>query len=156
LGVYVNSTSVIELLENRDLNGFDIEFIRKNIKPIPTTEDEKNASLILTKKAVEVAVNRHVGYLKRIYGATNKFIAYGKDLSKVKYIIGTGGALTRLPGGSEILRSIRYLKEDVSMLPKSGAQILLDNMYIMACAGVLSRENKEAASMLLKQSLGIN
>lgn len=156
LGVYVNSESVIELLENRDLNGLDIEFVRNNIKPIPTSEDEKSASLVLTKKAVEVAVNRHVGYLKRIYGATNKFIAYGKDLSKVKYIIGTGGALTRLPAGDEILNSIRYLKEDISMLPKSGAEILLDNMYIMACAGVLSRENKEAAAMLLKQSLGIN
>jgi hypothetical protein len=82
-------------------------------------------------------------------------IAYGKDLSKVRYIIGTGGALTRLKGGGELLRDIKYCKEDLTMLPRSSAEILLDNGYIMACAGVLSRENKEAAIALLKQSLGI-
>jgi hypothetical protein len=53
------------------------------------------------------------------------------------------------------LSNIRYLKDDVSMLPRKGAKILLDNMYIMACAGVLSIENKEAAEALLRQSLDI-
>lgn len=41
------------------------------------------------------------------------------------------------------------------MLPKKGAKVLLDENYIMACAGVLSRENKEVAKALLIQSLGI-
>jgi hypothetical protein len=72
-------------------------------------------SLLLTRKAVEVAVTRHAGYLKRNYGAGNQIIAYGKDLSKVKFIIGTGGALTRLQGGEKLLRDIRYSKEDLTM-----------------------------------------
>lgn len=155
LGVYVNSENIINLLDTRDLKGLDKEYIKSKIRPIPETEEEINCSLILTKKAVEVAVNRHVGYLKRIYGDSKKVIAYGKDLSKVKYIVGTGGALTRLPEGRDILGSIRYTKEDLTMLPRGKAQILLDNMYIMASAGVLSKEDKEAAVMLLKQSLGI-
>ena len=82
-------------------------------------------------------------------------MAYGKDLSEVKYIIGTGGALTRLPKGEDLLLEIRYLKDDVTMLPKKGAKVLIDKNYIMACAGVLSRENKEVAKALLIQSLGI-
>ena len=155
LGVYVNMDSVLNLLNNGDLNGFTLEEIKNRIKPIPSTEEEKLCSYLLSKKAVEVAVNRHVGYLKRVYGDSKKVLAYGKDLSRIKYIVGTGGALTRLPNGKEILSAIRYLKEDVSMLPRKGAEILLDKMYIMACAGVLSTENKEAAEALLRQSLEI-
>jgi uncharacterized protein (TIGR01319 family) len=155
LGVYVNSENIINLLDTRDLKGLDKEYIKNNIRPIPESEEEINCSLMLTKKAVEVAVNRHVGYLKRIYGDSKKVVAYGKDLSKVKFIVGTGGALTRLPGGEDILGSIRYSKEELTMFPRAKAQILLDKMYIMASAGVLSREDKEAAIMLLKQSLGL-
>lgn len=155
LGVYVNSSNIITLLDTRDLMGLNKGYIASNIKSIPASQEEINCSLILTKKAVEVAIARHVGYLKRSFGASKQVIAYGKDLSKIKYIIGTGGALTRLQGGESLLKDIRYNKEDLTMLPRSSAKILLDKDYIMACAGVLSRENKEAAVALLKQSLGI-
>lgn len=153
LGIYVNKDNVIDLLNPRDLGDVQKNFISENIKPIPSSEDEIFCSVLLTKKAVETAVNRHIGYIRRIYGGGRNFVAYGKDLSQVKYIVGTGGALTRLPGGEKILENIRYDKEDMTMLPRSAAKILIDNMYIMACAGVLSRENKEAAQMLLKKSL---
>lgn len=156
LGIYVNSENVLEIMEDRELNGITRDEIRAHIKPIPQNEDEINCSLMLTKKAVNTAVNRHVGYIKRLYGASKNFIAYGKDLSRVKYIVGTGGALTRLPHGDDILSEIRYMKEDMTMLPRKGAKILLDNLYIMACAGVLSRENLEASKALLKESLQIN
>lgn len=153
LGIYVNKDNVIDLMNSRDLGDIEKNFISQNIKPIPTTENEIFCSMLLTKKAVETAVNRHIGYIKRIYGTGKNFVAYGKDLSQVKYIIGTGGALTRLPGGQSILENIRYDKEDMTMLPRKGAKVLIDKMYILACAGVLSRENREAAVMLLKKSL---
>lgn len=155
LGVYVNSANLIALLSSRDLDGLSKEYIASNIKPIPSSESEVKCSIMLTKKAVEVAIKRHVGYIKRSFGASKRVIAYGKDLSKVRYIIGTGGALTRLPGGENLLSEIRYGKEDLTMLPRADAKVLLDNDYIMACAGVLSIENKEAAASLLRQSLRI-
>ena len=104
---------------------------------------------------MNTAVDRHVGYIKRVYGSSRKFSAYGKDLSKVKYIVGTGGALTRLGGGKDILESIKDIKGDITMRPTAEATILIDDMYIMACAGVLSRENREAAIKLLRASLKI-
>ncbi|WP_426351264.1 GlmL-related ornithine degradation protein [Alloiococcus sp. CFN-8] len=153
LGVYVNSKNLLELLDIRDLGPVAREELEKHIKAIPVTEEEIRTSRILTKKAVEIALERHVGSIKRKFGGESGFIAYGKDLSQVKYIVGTGGALTRLPGGKEILLNIRCLKDEVSMLPGRGAKVLLDNNYIMACAGVLSRENREVAVLLLKESL---
>lgn len=155
IGVFINSANVIDLLDVRDLGEVKKEYIAQHIKPIPIEKEEVRASSLLTKKAVEVAVNRHVGSIKRKFGGESGFIAYGKDLSQVKYIIGTGGALTRLAGGEKILLGIRYLKDDVTMLPRKGAKALLDKDYIMACAGVLSRDDKEAAEALLRQSLNI-
>lgn len=155
LGVYVNRSNVIELLNDYELEGNSREYIESQIKPIPDTEEERKWSRVLTKKAVEVAISRHVGYIKRVYGVGKNFLAYGKDLSMIKYIVGTGGALTRLPKGEETLEGIKEVKEDLTMYPRTEAKVLLDNMYIMACAGVLSRENKEAAITLLKESLRI-
>ncbi|MBU5591474.1 glutamate mutase L [Clostridium sp. MSJ-4] len=155
LGVFVNSKNLIELMGIRDLGQVTKEYIKQHIKPIPVDKEDINASIMLTKKAVEVAIDRHVGIIKRKYGGESGFIAFGKDLSQVKYIIGTGGALTKIPGGCELLLGIRYLKDDITMLPRKGAKVLLDNNYIMASAGVLSRENKEAAKALLMQSLAI-
>lgn len=153
LGVYINSDNIINILNASELGDITKDQIRENIKPIPMEPCEIKSSIILTKKAVDIAVNRHVGYIKRVYGGENGFIAYGKDLSQVKCIIGTGGALTRLPNGESILESIKYLKDDLTMYPRKGAAVFLDTMYIMACAGVLSRENKNAAESLLKLSL---
>ena len=156
LGVFINSKNVIDLLDTRDLGGFTKEYITEHIKPIPTEALDINASCLLTKKALDIAISRHVGFIKRKYDGESGFVAYGKDLSEVKYIVGTGGALTRLPKGQDLLLGIRYLKDDVTMLPKKGAKVLLDTNYIMACAGVLSRENKEVAKALLIQSLEIS
>lgn len=155
LGVFINSENLLGMLEKSDLEGIDRDDIRKNITAIPIKEEEIKASQILTKKAVEIGTKRHVGYIKRLYGSENKYVAYGRDLSVVKYIIGTGGALTKLPGGTNILNGIIYKEEDLTMFPKGKSKILLDKNYIMAAAGVLYKENKEAALFLLKKSLGI-
>lgn len=156
IGVYVNRENVISLLNDYELEGKTREEIEGYIKPIPATEEERHWSRVLTQKAVNVAVDRHVGYIKRVFGSGRKFSAYGKDLSMVKYIVGTGGALTRLGEGEELLESIKDVKGDITMRPTKEAKVLIDNMYIMACAGVLSRENKKAAMELLKTSLGLN
>jgi uncharacterized protein (TIGR01319 family) len=156
LGVYVNKENVLELLHHHELEGKSKECIGDLIKPIPATEEERYWSRVLTQKAVNTAIDRHVGEIKRVYASGRKFSAYGKDLSMVKYIIGTGGALTRLGEGEKILESIKDVKGDITMRPTKEARVLLDNMYIMACAGVLSRENKEAAIDLLKASLKLS
>ncbi len=155
LGVYVNRENVIDLLHEYELEGKTKAEIQPFIKPIPTQAEEKHWSRVLAQKAVNTAVDRHVGHIKRIYGSGRKFSAYGKDLSMVKYIVGTGGALTRLGEGEKILESIKDVKGDITMRPTQEAKVIIDNMYIMACAGVLSRENREAAVELLKASLGI-
>ncbi|MFZ5351372.1 MAG: GlmL-related ornithine degradation protein [Bacillota bacterium] len=156
LGVFVNLPHVVEKIGLDNLmNEFaDAEELIRNAKPIPETDREKEFIERLTKEAVLTSLDRHAGKLRHLFGPTGKkTIAEGKDLSNVKYIIGTGGALTRLPKRETILTSVRTDGKALELFPKSDAKILIDNHYIMASLGVLSKRYPEAALRLMKESL---
>ncbi|MGL4796746.1 MAG: glutamate mutase L, partial [Paraclostridium sp.] len=111
----------------------------------------------LTKEAVLRATSRHAGKIRNLYGASGKVrYAEGKDLTEIKYIIGTGGALTRLPNRIEIMKSIaKYNTNKTLLFPQEQANILVDNDYTMASIGVLSKKYEKAAIKLICKSLGI-
>jgi len=99
LGVYINARNIIEITEN-----WEEEDQLKHLQPIPVTSDEKELTRWLCAKAVEISVRRHAGVVSDLYTPTGKKkVVKGKDLSAVKWVIGTGGALTRISGGDEIL-----------------------------------------------------
>lgn len=161
LGVYVNRMKVIEsigeeqMLKDCEKMGIDLEKTLESYVAIPRTEDEFKLVERLTKEAVLKAVERHAGIIRYIYGPSGRStVAEGKDLTPVKYIVGTGGALTRLPHRVEIMKEIAKHNETGMMLfPTDHAQILVDNDYIMASLGVLSKHYREAAIRLLEKSL---
>lgn len=158
LGVYVNISHVVEKIgmENLKKEFEDAEYLIKNAKPIPETEREKQFIERLTKEAVLTSLERHAGVLRHLYGPTGKkTVAEGKDLTNVKYIIGTGGALTRLPNRVDILKAAANHGKGNDLFPGKNAEILIDNHYIMASLGVLSKRFPEAALSLMKQSLEI-
>ena len=158
LGVFVNLPHVVEKIGlNNLLNEFaDAEELIKNAKPIPETDGEKRFIERLTKEAVMTSLERHAGGMRHFYGPSGKkTVAEGKDLTGVKYIIGTGGALTRLPARESILKSIGSYGKGLELFPKSEAQVLIDNNYIMASLGVLSKVHPKEALDLMKESMGI-
>lgn len=157
LGVFVNVSHVAEKTGMEELKKEfpDAERLIRGIRPIPTEPDEIAFTERLTLECVTTALERHAGTLKDLYGPTGKItIAEGKDLTAVKYMIGTGGALTRLPGGTRILEAAKASKSGKALYPKQ-PKILIDNDYIMASLGVLSLRYRDAATELLKHSLGI-
>ncbi|QIB26509.1 GlmL-related ornithine degradation protein [Caloranaerobacter azorensis] len=163
LGVYVNMKNVVErvgvekLCNNLEIDEETLNTLINNYKPIPETELEKRLVEELTLEAVITAVKRHCGRFRHLYGPNGKkTIAEGKDLTNVKYIVGTGGALTKLPNRIEILRKIALSNKGDELLPTKEARILIDNNYIMASLGVLSKKYPDAAIKLLKESLEIN
>lgn len=161
LGVYVNRDKVIESIGEEKLRemlgNIDLDETLKKYVAIPKSDDEIKLVEILTEEAVLRAVERHAGTIRYIYGPSGRStVAEGKDLTQVRYIIGTGGALTRLPHRVEIMKKILTHNESgMMLLPGEHAQILVDNDYIMASLGALSVKYKEAAAKLLEKSLGI-
>ncbi|MGX8775017.1 MAG: GlmL-related ornithine degradation protein, partial [Bacillota bacterium] len=162
LGVYVNRMKVIESMgeevfrEKAAEAGFDPDKTLETYRAIPKNEDEIKMVEILTEEAVMKAVDRHAGQIRYIYGPSGRStVAEGKDLTPVKYIVGTGGALTRLPHRIDIMSRIcEYDQTGTKLFPTHHAKIAVDNDYIMASLGVLSVKHKEGAIKLLEKSLG--
>ena len=89
-------------------------------------------------------MDRHAGEIKYLYGPSGRVtIAQGKDLTNVKWIIGTGGALTRLEKGRDVLSGLLKKNNPMKLFPKEDAKILIDKDYIMAPLGVLCLTNPE-------------
>ncbi len=158
LGVYVNMKNIVEVIGKENLQSelfIDIDTIIDNYPPIPKSKEEILFVERLTKEAVVKAMLRHSGKIRNIYGTTGKIkIAEGKDLTEVRYIVGTGGALTRLPSRIKILDDmLKYNKNKELLFPKEKTKILIDNDYIMASMGVLSKKYEEASLKLLLKSL---
>ncbi|MBN2605687.1 MAG: glutamate mutase L [Bacilli bacterium] len=161
LGVFINHLNVLKLIKNRDLlTSLDIDEtmlkdLLNHFSYIPNTPIEKNLVYELTKKCTEIALDRHVGDLKRVFTSSGqKIIPEGKDLTQVQYVILTGGALVNLSHTEKIVED--YIKKNpTKLLPKKTVQILKDYDYIMASVGVLSLKYPEVALKLIKKSLRI-
>ena len=162
LGVFINKRNIVDIIKieklEKELNMSpeDIEKFTNSDIAIPETEEHKRFIERLTKEAVIVSINRHAGGYRTYFGGKSDTLAFGKDLTAVKWIVGTGGALTRLTAREEILNSISQFNRADKLLPTAEAKILIDNDYIMASLGVLSSLNKEAAIKLLLKSLKFN
>ena len=162
LGVFINKRNIVDIIKieklEKELNMTpeDIEKFTNSDIAIPETEEHKRFIERLTKEAVIVSINRHAGGYRTYFGSKSDTLAFGKDLTAVKWIVGTGGALTRLTAREEILNSISQFNRADKLLPTAEAKILIDNDYIMASLGVLSSLNKEAAIKLLLKSLKFN
>lgn len=164
LGVYVNRMKVIESIGEEKLRQeceetlhIDLDKTLETYVAIPKTEDEFKLVERLTKEAVLRAVERHAGQIRYVYGPSGRqTLAEGKDLTQIKYIVGTGGALTRLPHRVDIMKLIPQDNETgMKLYPSDAVQILVDNDYIMASLGVLSKTHREGAIKLLAKSLNM-
>nr|HPO61045.1 glutamate mutase L [Exilispira sp.] len=149
LGVYINAENVKKYLEEESV-GVDLH----HLKPLPGSDDEVYLSLTLTDKAVKTAVERHAGHIIEVFGPEGrKTYIKGKDLTAIKYIIGTGGALTRLKNARSILENIRINQVYKKLLPLQNSSVLIDTNYILSSCGTMVDYYKEDAVKLALQSI---
>ncbi len=161
LGVYINHSNVVKLIKKDELitklsiSDIDFEELLKNYSYIPKSNIEKEFVFELTKKCTQLAFDRHVGDLRRVYTSSGlKIIPEGKDLTQVEYIVLTGGALINLENTESIITD--YIKKNpTKLLPRENVKIYIDNDYILSSVGVLSLKYPELAFTLLKKSLRI-
>lgn len=162
LGVYVNARSLAEQIGLEVLDGetgLDTAAILERYLPIPESEEQFRLTERLAFHAASMALQRHAGRLRHTFGASGRRTwAEGKDLTKVRRLVATGGALTRLPGRRALLDALCGINTSGALLyPRPGEmQVLEDGQYIMASLGVLSTVFPDAALRLLKASLTID
>ena len=163
LGVFVNVQNIIELAtkdwlaKTLGLAVCELDELIDSHKPIPKTKLERAFVERLASVACRTAIERHAGDLIHMYSTSGrKKAARGKDLTAVKYIAGTGGVLTKLPGRLDILKSIISVPNGTKLLPNSDATLLIDNHYIMASIGVMSKTHPVESMEFLRQSLRVD
>ncbi len=161
LGLYVNARHLVDAIGPEELDrelGIDTEAVMDQYAPIPSTEAQLRLTERLCLEAGQAAIRRHAGHYRYIYlPEGRKTLTEGKDLTQVKYVIGTGGALTRLPHRQALLRRMADMNGNGAMLyPKPGeARLLFDDDYIMASLGVLAKAYPREALSLMKRSMGL-
>jgi len=160
LGVYVNRMNVYELADKKRLSlktGLPEEALEDAVRylpPVPVSDGERAIVGELTYTALRLGLHRHAGkYRDSFASGGKKTMAEGRDLTALKYIVGTGGALTRLGIGDELIREVFSHGHKLDLLPPALPGVLIDKTYIMASLGVLSAEFPEDAQLLFEYYL---
>jgi len=154
LGLRYNIDKLVEIAKER---GYSTDFEQTALKfctqgYLPDGNDEVDCHITLTRLATEIAVNRHAGKIKIKYGPSGEVVfQYGKDLTNVNYVIGTGGPIIYSKDPKWILETTRFSEKEPNILKPKSPQFFLDTEYIMYAGGLLSTVDPEKAFLFLKK-----
>jgi len=165
IGMRYSLKPMLELLDHHFYNGHGIteaEVSRwkticlKDPSTLPIGEHiaYKHTEQALASEAVRISASRHVGFYERSYTPMGEVIIQtGKDLSQVKYVIGTGGAIINSDGWEEILQAAVYSPRDVNLLKPQKPQLLLDKEYCLSAMGLLAQKHPRLALKMMRKML---
>ena len=129
--------------------------------PVGEYEMYKPVEQALATEAVRISMARHVGFYETTYTPMGEtIIQTGKDLTQVKYIVGTGGAIinsyAQKPSGEcgsplEILQAAVYSPRDLNLLKPQNPKLLLDKEYCFSAMGLLAQKFPRLALDMMKR-----
>lgn len=130
------------------------KLLANNPSLIPQTDEERDFDDAMGAVATEIAIERHVGFLEKIYTPSGIVLSQtGKDLQNIKYLIGTGGVLVNSANPLKILRAGLADKQKSQYLKPVSPEIMLDKSYIMSAMGLLAEKYPDKAVRILKKYL---
>ncbi|MCK8815819.1 methylaspartate mutase accessory protein GlmL [Natroniella sulfidigena] len=136
-----------QLLAYIDKIGVEVDYV-------PTEQEEKEFDLALAKAATNAAINRHVGRIETVYSPFGQqYVQYGKDLTKLDLIIGTGGVVVHSEKPAEILEEGLFNEEEPQILAPLEPKLMLDQDYILSAIGLLAEIKPKEALQLSKNYL---
>jgi len=138
LGVFVNARNIVDLAGDPEW-----EPRMADLQALPGTDRAKAFTRWLCERAVDIGARRHAGVITDLYTATGRRqIVRGKDLTAVRWVVATGGALTRIEGSVDALRRI-CTGAGKHLLPSPEARILIDTDYRFSALGTLAQAYPE-------------
>ena len=132
-----------------------IDYLGTHTDVVPSNDDDELEAIdfALASLAIEVAVTRHAGHLEQYSPMGISYMQTGKDLTAVKTVIVTGGALIHTKRTAEIASHALFNPIDAFSLKPKDAQVLVDRKYILAAMGLLSTEYPDVALRIMKKEL---
>lgn len=164
LGLRYNAATILKLCgEGRILQHASLS--QKNLAPrlerlsqcvevLPQTAEDQDLDFALAACAARSAMERHAGSVEVLWGPQGQYyVQYGKDLTGVEHLIGTGGIFIHHPQAGDILRRTLFSPhEPFSLRPKS-PNIYIDARYCLFAVGLLADRYPEAAFRIARKYL---
>ncbi len=133
-----------------------IDYLGVHTDVVPGENDPELEALDygLASLAIEVAVARHAGRLEQYYSPMGiSYIQTGKDLTDVKKVVVTGGAIIHTKRTAQIASHALFNPIDAFSLRPKDADIYVDRKYILAAMGLLSTKYPDTALRIMKKEL---
>ena len=123
-----------------------IERYAREVEHLPDNADELALDRALARAAVRIAVARHCGSIETVYTVNGPVaVQQGKDLSALKTVIGTGGALVHSPDPRAVLHMALADPAVPQSLRPRAPRLLVDRDYLLYACGLLGAVEPEAA-----------
>ncbi len=131
------------------------EYLRSNKDKTPDGDAELAAlDFALASCAIEEAVRRHAGRIYETYTMMGQtFVQEGKNLTRVRQIVVTGGSLIHTERTEQIASHALYSPMHPESLCPKEADVWVDRNYILAAMGLLSSHYPEVALRIMKKEL---
>ena len=132
----------------------NFKFRQENPDFVAETEDDIVFDEMMAMLCAEIAMNRHVGTLESIFSPMGTlFVQNGKDLTDVKYVIGTGGIINNSRNPKKILDLTLFNEDNPLLLKPKYPKFLIDKTYIMSAMGLLASDYPDIAYQIMKKYL---
>ena len=163
LGMRYSANALVSLVSPYEFKQYstyehDIESAAKkrhdNVEYLPESEEEKEFDRALAKICCDYSMSRHVGQVEVVYTPLgNMYYQTGKDLTDIRYVIGTGGVLINNENAKEILREVNQKSNKKLELRPTDPIFLIDELYILSAMGLLGQKHPKLAIKLMKENL---
>ena len=164
LGMRWNARTIVSLLGDElfcDLAGVTEKELHDTLDVfdqtpdiLPQNEAMERIDVQLAKQAAKNACERHAGSLEVVFTPIGeRYMQSGKDLSDVKWLIGTGGPVITSKDPAAILSEAGYSDQEPLSLRPRHAKCLLDHKYILSAMGLLSQRLPDVALKIMKNEL---
>ncbi len=113
---------------------------------LPQNGVETKFDLALGANAAEIAINRHAGTVEEVWTPMGKtLVQYGKDLTEVHTVIGTGGPIVNSKNPKAILENVVYDPSNPFILKPKHPKMVIDSDYILFSIGLISQMLPQAS-----------
>lgn len=166
LGIRYNASTIVDLVGIKVLSQelaktgseeeimLRIQALARDVNKVPTSTEEYNFDTVMATFAANIAMRRHAGTIETVQLPDKVIkVQYGKDLTEVKTLVGTGGIFAYGQNTDAILKGCLYsTKQPFSLCPRE-PRFYIDKRYIFYAIGLLAELDPELALAILNKNL---
>jgi uncharacterized protein (TIGR01319 family) len=164
LGLRYNAGTILKLcgegriLQHASLFQKDLaprlEKLSQCVEVLPQTAEDQDLDFALAACAARAAMERHAGSIESLWGPQGQYyVQYGKDLTGVEHLIGTGGIFIHHRQAGDILRRTLFSPEEPFSLRPKTPNLYTDARYCLFAVGLLADRYPESAFRIAKKYL---